>query len=57
MQGSCIGPLLFILYVNNIADLFTNYCLCKLYADDLKLYTIVFQLRLTWRIYKVVAIV
>jgi len=31
--------LLFILYVNDIADLFTNGCLCKLYAVDLKLYT------------------
>jgi len=39
IQGSCTGPLLFILYVNDIADLFDNGCLCKLYADDLKLYT------------------
>jgi len=39
IQGSCIGPLLFILYVNDIADLFDNGYLCKLYADDLKLYT------------------
>jgi len=41
IQGSCIDPLLFILYVNDNADLFDNGCLCKLFADDLKLYTIV----------------
>jgi len=39
VQDSCIGPLLFILYVNDIADLFDNGCLCKLFADDLKLNT------------------
>jgi len=39
VQGSCINQLLFILYVNDTADLFDNGCLCKLYADDLKLYT------------------
>jgi len=39
IQGSCIGPLFFILYINDIADLFDNRCLCKLYADGLKLYT------------------
>jgi len=39
IQGSCIGPILFILYVNDIADMFDNGCLCKLKADDLKLYT------------------
>jgi len=39
IQGSCIGALLFILYVNDVTDLFDNGCLCKLHDDDLKLYT------------------
>jgi len=39
IEDSCIGPLIFILYVNDNADLFDNGCLSKLYADDLKLYT------------------
>jgi len=38
VHGSCINQLLFILYVNDTADLFDNGCLCKLFADDLKLY-------------------
>ena len=41
IQGSCLGPLLFILYVNDIVQLFDGLCVCKLYADDLKLYLIV----------------
>ena len=41
VQGSVLGPLLFVLYINDIANLFTNSdCTCKLYADDLKLYTV-----------------
>jgi len=38
IQGSCLGPLLFVLYVNDIVQLFDGLCVCKLYADDLKLY-------------------
>jgi len=41
IQGSCLGPLLFLLFINDITDVLrtncTN-CMCKLYADDLKLY-------------------
>ena len=38
-QGSVLGPLLFLVYVNNIADqLSTDY---KIFADDLKLYACV----------------
>ena len=40
VQGSVIGPLLFLLFINDVVDLFTdNRCACKLYADDLKVYT------------------
>jgi len=40
-QGSVLGPLLFLLFINEIGGLLTNKrCVCKLYyADDLKLYT------------------
>ena len=38
IQGSCLGPLLFVIYINDIVTLFRQYCVCKLYADDLKLY-------------------
>jgi len=41
MQGSDIGPLLFILYINDIVSLFDDKsCVCELYADDVKLYTV-----------------
>jgi len=38
-QGSVLGPLLFLLYISDVADLFTDgSCkLIKLYADDVKL--------------------
>jgi ribonuclease P/MRP protein subunit RPP40 len=36
-QGSVIGPILFLLHVNDIPDLFEGVT-CKLFADDLKLY-------------------
>jgi ribonuclease P/MRP protein subunit RPP40 len=40
VQGSVIGPLLFLLYINDIiAALTAKDCVCHLYADDLKLYT------------------
>ena len=35
-QGSIIGPLLFVLYINDICDVCTS--IMKLYADDAKLY-------------------
>ena len=38
-QGSCLGPLFFILYINDIADLFGSEIERKLFADDVKLYS------------------
>ena len=37
-QGSCLGPLLFVIYVNDVVSIFGEDCVCKLYADDMKLY-------------------
>ena len=39
VQGSCIGPLLFVLYINDVVNMFNNAIESKLYADDLKLYS------------------
>src|SRR5207253_9388785 len=35
-QGSCLGPLLFIIYINDLINIFS--CKCRLFADDLVLY-------------------
>ena len=37
-QGSVLGPLLFLLFVNDITDYFTNSISIKLFADDIKIY-------------------
>ena len=39
VQGSCLGPLLFLIYINDIIDCFDDKVNCNLYADDAKLYT------------------
>src|SRR5664279_984700 len=39
IQGSCLGPLLFLIYINDIVELFTEPIIPKVYADDVKLYT------------------
>jgi len=41
VQGSVFGPLLFVLYTNDVTDIFDNSSVCKLYADDVKLYTVI----------------
>ena len=38
-QGSLLGPMLFILFINDISNITVNGVFTKLYADDLKLYT------------------
>ena len=42
-QGSLIGPLLFILFVNDMPDIVNSHgsSLCSMYADDAKIYRIV----------------
>jgi ribonuclease P/MRP protein subunit RPP40 len=39
IQGSCLGPLLFLLYINDITDIAAPAVTMKMYADDVKLYT------------------
>ena len=38
IQGSCLGPILFVLFVNDIVDKLHCHTTAKLYADDVKLY-------------------
>jgi len=41
VQWSVIGPLLFVLFINDIDSLFDdNSCVCEMYAYDVKLYTV-----------------
>jgi len=40
-QGSVLGPILFIIYINDVCDIISGNTVCKLYADDIKLYSTV----------------
>jgi len=40
LQGSCIGPLLFLLCINSLTTVLENNITCVLFADDVKMYTI-----------------
>jgi len=41
IQGSCIGPLLFVLFINSLTKQLGSDVKCVLYADDAKLYSVV----------------
>jgi len=38
VQGSCLGPLLFLLFINDLPSIFDSTITPKMYADDLKIY-------------------
>ncbi|EYC21212.1 hypothetical protein Y032_0020g6 [Ancylostoma ceylanicum] len=39
-QGTCLGPLMFLMYVNDLAKVLPPGSFCSMYADDSKVYTI-----------------
>jgi hypothetical protein len=39
LQGSCVGPILFVLYINDLLNALSKITSCKAFADDVKLYS------------------
>lgn len=39
VQGSCLGPALFLIFINDLAKIFDAIVTPKLYADDIKIYS------------------
>ena len=42
LQGSVLGPLLFLIYLNDLPDVLTS--ICKIFADDTSLFSKVFNI-------------
>ena len=40
IQGRCLGPVLFVLYINSITKVLPDSVTCLLFADDVKIYTV-----------------
>ena len=40
-QGSVLGPILFLIFINDVAEILDNQTSCSLFADDLKIYSAV----------------
>jgi len=38
LQGSVLGPILFIIFINTVRYIIVGNTTCKLFADDIKLY-------------------
>ena len=54
-QGSVLGPLLFILYVNDLQSEVSSFC--KLFADDAKkIYIKTYRVRKTLKLFKMILI-
>ena len=41
VQGSCLGPLLFVLFANDLCDDLSESVVVKMYADDVKVYNVI----------------
>lgn len=41
IQGSCLGPQLFVLHIDDEVDIFRDGIVCKLYVDDVKLHSVI----------------